>query len=416
MPPTTQAYVVYYPIALAITAYVVYALHRQEEKPVLDWCVVALAIATYVGKTVWFPPNGWDLLVFHDAGVSILHGKNPYINPSFLNPPPGLPLLRIFGVFDFSSLLVLWTVFNSLVALSLVPIATLAVGGFPRSLVALVATVVALSIPVHFVVTLGQLSLWTGLFGIGALAFGALDAPWAAGVAVALAAIKPQNALPLLVRFVRGRLWLAWPAAAFVVLLLTWMSGPLDELLPRVHLMQENIARLTHAGELNDFSDRGPHPYTIIGFERWLWCWGVHDLLLARGLGLVLTAASGIALIVNIAKSRIDGRAAAALTAIYSLFFMYHRTGDSVVLALPLAYLAAELRRDRFERLSLNLSFIALIVVLVLHPRVLERVASGLPSFLGNPLVLPLPTTLLMLAGALIFFRAQRQKAAPADA
>jgi hypothetical protein len=419
MPRTAEPYFVYYPIAILMASYAVWTVFRRTDWRRLDWCVAGLGIAFFVAKTLWAPPNGSDLSIFHAAGAAALHGANPYEIQGMMNPPVAVPLFEMLALFDFRTALVVWTVFGTVVGILLVPLASRAVGELPPHILAVLAAAVGLSIPMHFSMVLGQLSIWTALCITLTMVFAAQKRPVAAGIAAALAFIKPQSGLPTMVRFARlGQWWraLATMAAGLFALLLA--SGQTTHLFARIQLMQQNILVERGIGKLNDFSGQGPHAHTVLGFERLLWCLGIDDLSLDRSLGLAIAVMLGVALALEIARGHVDSRAAAALAAFYSLLFVYHRTHDAVVLALPLVYLAVELRRDRSSG-RLAVAFCSVVAVLYIHPKTLGYVASRFPTFVARALFLPLPTTLLLIAVTLTLLHARQRRsqvAVPAGA
>jgi len=405
----SDSYALYYAVALPFFAYAAFATFRLADWPRLDRLVVALGLMVYFFKPLWFWPNGSDFRIFHAAGATALAGDNPYLDPLFLNPPPGLPLVEMFAWADDKASFGLWTMFNLVAGLLLVPIAWRAVSPrTPFHVVAVWSVAVGLSIPMHFTLTLGQLSVWTALFGILGMYLADRN-PLLAGVAVGLAAVKPQNALPLMLRFARGRSLLAWLSAGAVVLFLTLLSGPVDQLKDRIATMLGNVSALAVVGGMNDFSDLGPHAHTIIGFDRLVWCLGVHDRSRATIIAFALIAVVGLVLFVANARGKLDGPTAAALACMYAMVFLYHRTHDALILALPLVYCAGRFRE--FRRPAHGVAFGCLMLIMVIHPRALQRLAEKVPSFATEAILLPLPTTLLLAAGVLIFVEATRRGA-----
>jgi len=402
-----EQYVYYYPIALLFVAYAVIAVLRTTPRPRLDWWVTACGLLACVVKTIAIPSDGFDFGIFHQAGQAVITGENPYAMPTVLNPPPALPVFALFASLPESLGRTLWTGFNLLCALALVPLAAWTVrrmtpaAPLPASLLGILTVVVGLSLPVHFNHGLGQLSLWTTLNAFLALALMTVQRPGASGVFLALVALKPQNAVPWLLLFGQRGAWRAWVVSALVVGILTMLAGPPAELIERIRQMLANIAALNQPGAVNDFSDAGPQRHMLIGFDRLLWCLGVHDRTWVGRGTLILTGVIGLRLALVVWRQRLARDWVAALVALYTLLFLYHRVYDAVLLALPLVIVVRRYRNRTGTQRGLLLVFGLLLGVLYLHPKMIELLALRL-GVVGRMFVMPYATWCVLFSMEII--------------
>lgn len=375
-------------------------------------------------RRFWINPEAVDFERNWNAGRAWRDGVDPYPLSEMINYPPyALPFFGLSALGPFESMRVVMLVINLLGAALLVPLAALALRAqrrldpaalsheaeLPVGTLALFTAAVALSLPVYFSVTLGQPTIYIALAAAGALIAQGHGRPILAGLLLAVAAVKPQTALPLLALFFCRRkdatTWLTFIATVGIC----WLfSSPLDQLGPRLSEMLANAKTLTAPGQVNDFSDAGTQSHSLLGFDRLLFCLGLHDRTLVRvAQALLMLLGGGWLMWQVLRRGWITRPAAAALVCVAAFFFLYHRTYDLTLLALPLVYLAGRARGVEASlpgpgRRWAAIGAVAILLLLIVHPRLPHAAGLKLDRFplvgmLAHALLMPMFIWLLLL-------------------
>lgn len=418
-PLLIQQYLIYYPIATIVLSVSVASLLRngrvQRWIPIIATLgIVFFLINTYILNY----PGGSDFLIFRNAGVAVLEGANPYADVAMVSPPTALPLFALMASLPLNTGLLVWTTMNIGAALALIPLSQRVLQvqtkrkfkALPTSLLSLSIATVVLSLPIYWSIGLGQLALLESLCLFTALYAQGKNWPILAGGALALATIKPQTILPFLLLFLRKSDFRTWLSFTFIVLVLCLASSPLDVLLLRLQQELVNISRLAAPGAPNDYSFEAPFNHTIIAIDYALYCLGLRDRVVIRITQIVILGLLGGGLAFEIYRKGLPRGGACALVAIYSCIFLYHRFHDASILTLPLVYAwSRALFSERPGRSLFIATFIALLPIFFIHPKLVEVVVEAISSKWGgikwllNALVLPYATWLALIAMGLLY-------------
>lgn len=418
-PLLIQQYLIYYPIAtIVLSVSVASCLRRglvQRWIPIIATLgIVFFLINIYILNY----PGGSDFLIFRNAGVAVLEGANPYADVAMVSPPTALPLFALMASLPVNTGLLIWTTVNIGAALALIPLSQGVLqmqtrGKFkalPTALLRLSIATVALSLPIYWSIGLGQLALLESLCLFAALYAQGKNWPILAGGALALATIKPQTILPFLLLFLRKSDFRTWVSFTFIVLVLCLASSPLDVLPLRMQQELMNISRLAAPGAANDYSFEAPFNHTIIGIDYALYCLGLRDRAVIRITQIVILGLLGGGLAVEIYRKGLPRGGACALVAIYSCIFLYHRFHDASILTLPLVYAwSRALKTGRPGRSLFIATFIALLPIFFIHPKLVEVVVEAISSKWGgikwllDALVLPYATWFALIAMGLLY-------------
>ena len=151
----------------------------------------------------------------------------------------------------------------------------------------------------------------------------------------------------------------------------------------------------------------------MIGLEHWLYCLGCADRCRSRSCNLILLSVIGLGLIwdFRLRAHPADRLRLAVLLCLYSCVFLYHRSYDSVIVALPLFYCVSR-ARDESQRRAIAYKLVATGLMLVINfPRggVLIRVSnwsqsSGLAGQTGPDSRLPCCTWILLASMFLLWY------------
>jgi hypothetical protein len=272
--------------------------------------------------------------------------------------------------------------------------------------VAGLSAAVAVSIPSHFIFALGNVAMFISICMLLALLAQARNRPALAGVLLALSSIKINTMLPMLMLFLRRRdlrTWM-WLLAAGLFLCLI-VPGPVM-LIEWTRTNLHNIMQLAVQGATNDYSIEGPHFHTILGTDMIVHHLGVGDRDLVRVLQMALLGVLGGFIFWNVVvRQRWSRGMSSSVVALYSMIFLYHRTHDSVLLALPLVYAAArfEAAREPAVRKRFLLAMLAILTIMFVHPRLSVVLLGaleldGVAARVAQAVVYPYATWLVLLA------------------
>jgi hypothetical protein len=174
-----------------------------------------------------------------------------------------------------------------------------------------------------------------------------------------------------------------------------------------------NVSAARAVGEINDYTFQGPYHDDMLGLEHWLYCLGLRDAQAISALQLGILAVIGLFLfwdfrVRNHARNEL---LLAVLLCIYSCIFLYHRSYDSVILALPLLYCVDRSRRVPQEGAYVYKMLATGLVLVLNFPRggLLLRFADwsrtgGLAGRLVQTIVLPYCTWILLGSLLLLWY------------
>jgi len=324
--------------------------------------LLAFPIAIAIAFVVPNPFHAVDFRAFHETGRVVLAGGDPYAvadSPDFLpalNPPPALPLFAMFASMPFDVAWAMWATFNIAVLFLGVELARRVINRaeparpIAFAAVAGLAGVIALSPGGRLGLLYGQLHAWelvTVTLAVGCLAS---SRPLMAGALLGLASFKPQTMLPFLVLILKPREWRAWLAMAVVGFGLTFLATPPGELLTRLREMNDRVARFGDVGGLNDYSYANPHSEDVFSVASLLYALGMRERGVIAATQMILIALMGVAIAAKVLRDRWSPAASASVVACASMLFLYHRSADLIVLALPLTYAVGRMDRPGVQR------------------------------------------------------------------
>ncbi len=360
----------------------------------------------------------YDYKLFWMCGRDVLAGADYYAidprdgGPRALNPPTALPLFAAFGALPLRKGARLWTALNALLGLALVPLAhrgLVAQGGpdtprLPKPVLGVLSAAVAFSNAYQSNLALGQLGIVTAAALLAALWAQAAGRPILAGLALAVATIKPPTTLPvLLLLFSRRQDRVSWLSLAVATLVLCLASGPPGELPGRLAHNARNILVSASPGMVNDYSYAGPSHNSMLGLDHMLYRLGLRDRRLIAVLQAAGLAAIGIGLFRAVHASSVSRPSACALAALYAVLFLYHRVYDTILLVLPLVHATILARTSPHgPRRRVLVAAIAVLLVLMLYPSWLlavERLTFRIGGWgwLPRAILLPVATWLVLL-------------------
>jgi hypothetical protein len=413
-------------IALAIGLVI---LFRLKVRPLLLWCAMAICLAILlIHLYALFPLEqfGYDYSLFWTAGRDVWVGLDPLaadrfaLHP-FLNPPTALPLFAWFAILPLRISLALWTAGNVLACLSLVPLSLRALQeqadvpgrvdepvAHPWRLSPLDTAGLAICVSFSDVALMGfyvgQLNVLVTVALLAALIAQGRARPVWAGLWLYVASAKIGTMLPFVLLFLRKADRWTWAVLAALVIASCALTGRLTELPGRLATMVDRIEELSAPGKVNDYSYEGPRNASIIGFEALFYRLGMRDRTLIRNAQYAAIITIGAWVVYLVLWKGLPRPAAAAIIALYSGVFLYHRDYDMVILVLPLVY---SVRRARANQGRGRWPFVALgclaIAILYLNAFLLGPLANstrdwGFWGRLVQATILPYATWFLVFA------------------
>jgi len=243
---------------------------------------------------------------------------------------------------------------------------------------------------------------------------------FSAGMALALATIKVTTFIPILTiapnkghiepRFVAGLI-------VAVVILSVAVVHP-NRVLAFYLADLQKINQLNGVGGVNDYTFAGPETGNMISLRHAFYRVGiVNGNILALLDGLVLLFA-GVPLFWASWRGKVSRAGLSALVCLYSIIFIYHRSYDLVLLALPLVYVFALIVENvgTVRRLAYG-SMVSMVIALYLRFAGLDAVSKQWNE-LGWPvraLIMPSITWFVLLASIMLVLAMVKMRAAGAS-
>jgi hypothetical protein len=179
--------------------------------------------------------------------------------------------------------------------------------------------------------------------------------------------------------------------------------------------LTERIVEYGSPGRINDPTFENYNNASMLGIDRMLVCLGVTNRQRAKIVEAVVLIAAGLLLFRDVVVRRtLDGPAAAALIALYSVVFLYHRLSDAVLLIFPFIYAAHRARVvEGSARVLYSLSASAVLITLFVPGSFLDAlngpIAPGSATGLAaRMLILPVATYGVILAFVLLWIAERR--------
>ncbi len=345
--PLSDLIAAYYMVSLLFQATVVLA----AVWPVPRWAgytVAATAAVWYVSRVavgVDFedPTVGHDLTLFHRAGQHNWHGGRPYDPVGFadraaLNPPTSLPLFMGFALLPLPAAKAAWYAANTAGVLGLLLLARRVAAprlGWSTWAMAVAALFTCKSTVYNN--DLGQLSVAVAVALVAAAAARYAGRWGWAGVFLALGTVKFGTLVPFSALFVDRRAWRTLLTAAVTCVALVGIGGRLGRLAADGRELVDRIDDYARPGGVNDIRLDGPLRHAIIGLDHACYWIGVPDPATARVVAAVVLVGLTAAIALTVVRGASPGRSV-ALAAALGPIFLYHRTYDLVLLAVPLTY------------------------------------------------------------------------------
>ena len=372
--------------------------------------VAAFGLLAFAVKTVIYyePSVAVDHRLFWEAGQVVAGGGDPYRH-GVLNPPTAVPLSLLLARVPLAASYAAFTVVNVLGAFALAFLAhrIVAADGEVAPLaparLAVLSVAVALSHAAHSTIRLGQLGILVAAFVM--LAVLALSRGWggSAGALLALATIKPGTMLPFLLLPLQKRSWRAFISLGASVLALSLaVPGP-AKLLEWLAANWANIRRSSSVGHVNDLT--GARAWSIMSLDGAFYNLGITNLAVANGLQLLVLAALGAWIFWQaVWRRRWPAGLVSSILSLYASIFLYHRSYDTVILALPLVYAAIRTGSESGRARTLfAVAMLAILGTMYVNPKLTGLLFEHLQA-LGGPgrvawgLVRPYATWLVLVA------------------
>ncbi len=362
----------------------------------------------------------WDFEVFYQTGTAVVRGTDPYasrLSQYLLN---ALPVFGLFALLPYRVSSTVWYVLNfGLLFLVirlcqvLIKPAKMSDRAVPWYDNAHAILAVLLAGATTWGLDAGQLVIWTTLWIY--TAFGCLTRKQevAAGTALAAASFKITTMFPFLLLLLGRRHWRAWIAFAGLMLVLCLCLYHPGRLPGLVAGQLENVRLARQVGEINDYGFTGPFHDDMLGLEHWLYCLGMRDNSTISLLQLGILFVIGLGLLAEqlLRVSPEDKLRLVVLLCLYSCVFLYHRSYDALILALPLFYCVDRARDESRSRAFLYKGVATGLVMVLNFPRggALIRLSnwsqtSGLAGRLVQIVVLPYCTWILLASLLLVWY------------
>lgn len=407
------------PIWFLVSATLVAYVLRVPIRPRWGWSVAVGGIAFFVAAAVAVslgPLIAFDFRSFWQLGRVLISGGDSLdfvagheLPP--LNPPTAYPWFAAMALLPFRASLVLWMFVSAAGLAALVPLAhrTLVdrgAPGLPGCGLALVTAAFLISNAPRAMIQSGQLAFITALGLIAALACQSRGRPGWAGFWLVQGTLKPNTTLPFLLLFLRRRdlrAWVVSGALIAAILLAFWGT----DLRGHATVYLQTIEKLSRPGRTNDIALGAASNADMVGLDYALYRLGFRAPGAAGKAQLVASALLGAALAYRILRrgGALPTGGDCSLVALFSVIFLYHRSPDCVVLALPLTYAVARARAGSGKARWAYLGATAAVLLVLSHQRKAVELlgkaygdrADGL-ALVVQAVVLPYATWLVLAA------------------
>ena len=413
--------VLHIPIWFTVSSMLVFYVLRLPIRSWWGWSVAVVGVVFFVVAAVAVslgPLIAFDYRSFWQLGRVLLSGGDSLdfvagheLPP--LNPPTAYPWFAAMALLPFRASLVAWMFVSAAGLAALVPLAhrilvDRGTPGLPGCGLALVTAAFMISNSPRAMIQSGQLAFITAFGLIAALACQSRGRPGWAGFWLVQGTLKPNTTLPFLLLFLRRRdirTWVVSGALITASLLAFWGT----DLRRHATVYLQTIEKLSRPGGANDISLGAASNADMVGLDYAFYRLGLRAPGAAGKAQIVAIALLGAALAFRILRrpGALPTGGDCSLVALFSVIFLYHRSHDCVVLALPLTYAVARARAGSGQARWAYLGATAAVLLVLSHQRkaveLLSKAyrdrADGL-ALLVQAIVLPYATWLVL--GAMI--------------
>jgi Glycosyltransferase family 87 len=339
-----------------------------------------VALASLVYAVVTAQLEGKDLAAFQDMGRAWVAGIYQAGEGTFYGPPPFASVLfSPLAVLSFEQWRVIFIGLN-LIAAGLVLFFVKQLWGatWPAKAHLYLAYLVSIA-PFRVTVRYGQISLIVTALLLGAFVARRRNSKVLAGVLVGLSLSKYPLTLPFFLYFALRKEWKIVAAAILIVGVLTEIFA-LRLGLSLVAATGNYVEAILHISALND-----PHFAGRTEIGPFLFQLTAGNEVLAGAINFALIVAAMLSMVVVFRRRPQCERLHLAVIAFFSLWYVYHRTYDSVLCTLPAAVFVDFLARRIFPKLAvISLAVLSLLVISV--PGLLEdRLHLAVEDLLAHP-------------------------------
>ena len=343
---------------------------------ILEVAFFAVAAASLTYGVVTAPSRGTDTAAFRNIGLSWIEGVY-----RIYGPPP-------FAAVIFSPLALLSLQQSIILCLALNLLATGACLVFVKALVGptwpfrafcYLSALLLSWAPYRVTLRVGQISLIVVALLLGSVLSWKKDKRILAGLLVGLSLCKYPLSLPFFLYFVWRKEWKIAAIALLVVAALTEIYS-LRLGLSQLQVILDYAGVTGHRSLSNDAhfagaTEIGPLLFALTGSESW-----------ADRLNIGLAAFGLVSMALVFRRDPESEKTHLAILALFSLWYVYHRTYDSVLCILPAAFFIDLWVRKKFgEFATICLSALGLLTVSI--PGLLrERLQLEVGTLSANPL------------------------------
>jgi glycosyl transferase family 87 len=350
--------------------------HKSRFVTVAEVALFVFAVASLTYAVVTAPAQGIDVAAFRNIGLSWISGIYRIYGP----PPFAAVVFAPLAMLSLPQALILFLAVNLLATCACLVLVKMLFGSAWPVRAACYLTALLLSwAPYRVTLRVGQISLIVVALLLGSVFSWKKDKRILAGLLVGLSLCKYPLSLPFFLYFVWRKEWKIAAIALVVVAALTEIYSlrlglsPLEVILDYSgvtgHRSLSNDVQFSGATEI------GPLLFALTGSESW-----------SDKLSIALAALGLVSMAVVFRREPQCEQAHLAVVAFFSLWFVYHRTYDSVMCIIPAAFLIDLLVRRKL-RVFATICLSALGLLAVSIPGLLrERLHLEVGALSANPL------------------------------
>lgn len=349
--------------------------HKSRLVAIVEVAFFAFAVASLTYGVATAPGQGIDIAAFRNIGLSWVEGVYRIYGP----PPFAAVVFSPLAMMSLPQSLILCLALNLLATGACIVLVKALLGSmWPFRAVCYMSALLLSWAPYRVTLRVGQISLIVAALLLGSVLSWKRDKKILAGLLVGLSLCKYPLSLPFFLYFVWRKEWKIAAIALLVVAALTEIFSlrlglsPLQVILDYVrvtgHRSLSNDAHFAGATEI------GPLLFALTGNES-----------LANGLNIALAALALVSMGLVFTREPRCEKMHLAIVALFSLWYVYHRTYDSVVCILPAAFFIDLIVRKKFLAFAvICLSALGLLAVSV--PGLLtERLQLEVETLSANP-------------------------------
>jgi hypothetical protein len=344
---------------------------------IVEVAFFAFAAASLTYGVATAPGRGIDIAAFRNIGLSWFEGVYRIYGP----PPFAAVVFSPLAMLSLRQSIILCLALNLLATgACLVLVKALLGSMWPLRAVCYMSALLLSWAPYRVTLRVGQISLIVTALLLGSVLSWKRDKKILAGLLVGLSLCKYPLSLPFFLYFVWRKEWKIAASALLVVAALTEIFAfrlglsPLQVILDYVRVTGHRS--LSNDAHFAGVTEIGPLLFALTGNES-----------LANGLNIALAALALVLMGLVFTRKPQCEKMHLAIVAFFSLWYVYHRTYDSVVCILPAAFFIDLIVRKRFLAFAVVcLSALGLLAVSI--PGVLtERLRLGVETLSANPVV-----------------------------